>query len=207
MPTMTTFLWAGAVLVSALVAAVVARRLSHGASRLVAAAVALTTGIWAALLVQPETVPAFALLAAAWGAGTAVDLTEHRLPDLVTLAPVPLFFLLLIPAVALSGPARLWTAMGGAVLTAVILFVLAYINPSGFGLGDVKLGLTTGAALGWLGLGVALLGIAAAFILMAVISGILLATKRISRDSEIAFGPFMVLGVLVAPFAAGLLGW
>ena len=91
---MTTFLWAGAVLVSALGAAVVARRLSHGASRLVAAAVALTTGIWAALLVQPETVPAFALLAAAWGAGTAVDLTEHRLPDLVTLAPVPLFFLL-----------------------------------------------------------------------------------------------------------------
>ena len=102
---------------------------------------------------------------------------------------------------------RLGSALLGSLLTAAVLFVLAYINPSGFGLGDVKLGLTTGAALGWFGFGTALLGIAAAFILMALISGLLLATKRIKREAEIAFGPFMVLGVLVAPAAAGLLGW
>ncbi|WP_255443660.1 hypothetical protein [Tessaracoccus sp. MC1679] len=42
---------------------------------------------------------------------------------------------------------------------------------------------------------------------MAAISGLLLATRRIQREADIAFGPFMVLGVLVAPAAAGLLGW
>lgn len=56
-------------------------------------------------------------------------------------------------------------------------------------------------------MGTALLGVGAAFILMALISALLLVTKRIRRDSEIPFGPFMILGVLVAPFAASLLGW
>ncbi|CAL8972468.1 hypothetical protein TESS_TESS_02501 [Tessaracoccus sp. O5.2] len=150
----------------------------------------------------------FLVLAAFWGAATAVDLAEHRLPDPLTLIPYPLFFALQVPYAWLSdGWGRLGAAFLGSLLTSTILFVLAYINPSGFGLGDVKLGLTTGAALGWFGIGTALLGVGAAFILMALISAMLLVTKRIRRDSEIPFGPFMILGVLVAPFAASLLGW
>lgn len=150
----------------------------------------------------------FLALAASWGAATAVNLAEHRLPDPLTLIPYPLFFALQVPYAWLSDEwGRLGGALLGSLLTAGILFVLAYINPSGFGLGDVKLGLTTGAALGWFGVGTALLGVGAAFILMALISALLLVTKRIRRDSEIPFGPFMILGVLVAPFAASLLGW
>ena len=150
----------------------------------------------------------FFALAASWDAATAVDLAEHRLPDPLTLIPYPLFFALQVPYAWLSDEwGRLGAAFLGSLLTANILFVLAYINPSGFGLGAVKLGLTTGAALGWFGVGTALLGVGAAFILMALISALLLVTKRIRHDSEIPFGPFKILGVLVAPFTASLLGW
>ena len=190
-------------------AALLTRKLSSAGPLWVAAATAAAVGVWSVLLVQvPVHLPAFAVLAAAWGAATAVDLAEHRLPDALTLTPFPLFFLLQLPwAVIEDGWGRLGSALVGSAVTAALLFVLAYINPNGFGLGDVKLGLTTGAALGWFGLGTALLGLGAAFILMAVISGVLLATKRIKREAEIAFGPFLILGVLVAPAAADLLGW
>lgn len=169
---------------------------------------AALVAIWALFLTTRLESLGFLVLAAAWGAATAVDLAEHRLPDSLTLIPFPLFFILQTPwAIIESSWGRLGSALIGSLVTAAILFVLAYINPSGFGLGDVKLGLTTGVALGWFGVGTALLGVAAAFILMAVISGLLLATGRIKREAEIAFGPFMILGVLVAPLTASLLGW
>lgn len=198
-----------AVLVPLPVAVLLTRGLSSSGAWWVAAATAAAVGVWSVLLVQvPANLPAFAMLAAAWGAATAVDLTEHRLPDPLTLIPFPLFFLIQLPwAFIEGGSGQLGSALLGSVLTAALLFVLAYINPNGLGLGDVKLGLTTGAMLGWFGLGTALLGLGSAFIFMAVISGLLLATRRIRRDADMAFGPFMVLGVLVAPGAASLLGW
>jgi len=183
-----------------------------GRSRwLVAAATSalLVAWVWSSVGYRGTLEPlGFLALAASWGAATAVDLAEHRLPDPLTLIPYTLYFALQVPYAWLSDEwGRLGGAFLGSLLTAGILFVLAYINPTGFGLGDVKLGLTTGAALGWFGVGTALLGVGAAFILMALISALLLVTKRIRRDSEIPFGPFMILGVLVAPFAASLLGW
>lgn len=174
----------------------------------IASLCACAVAIWAALLVQPLAMLGYIAFAIAWGTATAVDLAEHDLPDVLTLAPIPLFYLLQLPWAITGGE---WGAYGSALLgmatTGIILFVLAFINPRGFGLGDVKLGLATGTALGWFGLTTALVGIAAAFILMALISGILLLTKRVGRDSEAPFGPFMVLGVLVAPWATTLLGW
>lgn len=195
--------------VSLPLAALLTPRFSGRGSWWVATFGAAAVSGWAFLLIdQVQSLPSFAMLAGVWGAAAAVDLAEQRLPDALTLIPFPLFFILQIPWTVIEGGwGRLGSALLGAAFTATILFVLAYINPSGFGLGDVKLGLTTGAALGWFGVGTALLGVAAAFILMAVISGLLLATGRIKREAEIAFGPFMILGVLVAPWTASLLGW
>ncbi|WP_353081082.1 A24 family peptidase [Tessaracoccus lapidicaptus] len=203
------------VAILAVVVAVVSPLLSGsfvGRSRWVVAIAATTllvVWVWWRIGYRDSLEPlGFLALAAFWGAATAVDVAEHRLPDPLTLIPYPLFFALQVPYAWLSDEwGRIGAAFLGSLLTSTVLFVLAYINPSGFGLGDVKLGLTTGAALGWFGVGTALLGVGAAFILMALISALLLVTKRIRRDSEIPFGPFMILGVLVAPFAASLLSW
>jgi len=197
--------------VVAVVSPLLSQSLSEHSRWVVAAAstALLALWVWWWIGYQDSLEPlGFLALAGIWGAATAVDVAEHRLPDPLTLIPYPLFFALQVPYAWLSDEwGRLGAAFLGSLLTATILFVLAYINPSGFGLGDVKLGLTTGAALGWFGVGTAILGVGAAFILMALISALLLVTKRIRRDSEIPFGPFMILGVLVAPFAASLLGW
>ncbi|MGA4508927.1 hypothetical protein ACQB6R_11080 [Propionibacteriaceae bacterium G1746] len=167
--------------------------------------------VWAVLWTDVWAWPAFAVLAWAWGAGTAQDLAQHRLWDRFTLLPFGVFVLLLVLPAAVHGDWGRWgmTIVAG-LITATVLFVIAFINPAGFGLGDVKLGLTTGAALGWIGVGwpgvlLALLGTVAAFVLMAVVGVVLLATRAAKRDTDVAFGPFMVLGVLVAPWLAGLL--
>ncbi|NHB84107.1 hypothetical protein G7085_04165 [Tessaracoccus sp. HDW20] len=91
-----------------------------------------------------------------------------------------------------------------ALLNAILLFVLAFINPRGFGLGDVKLGLSTGAALGWLaggwaGVVYALLGTAVGFVLFGLTSVALLVSGKAGRDTDIAFGPFMVAGCFWRP--------
>lgn len=162
---------------------------------------------WAVLGVGPS--PAlfgFALLAAVWGAAAVIDLQTHHLPDVLTLGSYPAFLLLMLPAAAVEGE---WAALGRAALlgigTAIVLFIIAFINPAGLGLGDVKLGLSTGAALGWLGVMEAVAGLLAAFVIMAVVGAVALATKRLGRKSDIAFGPFMIAGVLVAPWLAQLM--
>ena len=187
--------------------------------RWVHAVTTLATLLWAGLI-NPHPLwflPAYAVLAWAWGAAVAVDLVRHELPDRFTVAPVPLFLVALLPWVTVHDQFNRWVATAiASLLTAVVLFVLAFINPKGFGLGDVKLGFATGAALGWVGsaaagqtilgaVGLAMIGTAVAFALMAVVSLLLLALKKADRTTDIAFGPFMVAGVLIAPWASSLL--
>lgn len=174
-------------------------------------AVALAAGavlvVWALITVEPSlAMLGFSFLAAVWGAAAVIDLQTHHLPDLLTLGSYPAFLLLMLPSAIVDGA---WGTLGRAAVvglaTALVLFIIAFINPSGFGLGDVKLGLSTGAALGWLGVMEAVAGLLAAFMLMAVVGAVALAGKRLDRKSDLAFGPFMVAGVLVSPWFARVL--
>ena len=58
----------------------------------------------------------------------------------------------------------------------------------------MKLAGVLGGFLGWLGLSQWTLGFLAAWVSMAVISVLLLATKRITRQDSLPFGPWMILG-------------
>ena len=175
-------------------------------ARLAAIACGGVVILWAFLILdRPLALLGFSLLAAVWGAASVIDVQTHHLPDLLTLGSYPAFLVLMLPSAVVDGT---WGALGRAavvgVVNALVLFIVAYINPAGFGLGDVKLGLSTGAALGWLGVAEAVAGLLAAFILMGVVGAVALGVKRLGRKSDIAFGPFMVAGVLVAPWLAQL---
>src|SRR5699024_11115008 len=104
------------------------------------------------------------------------------------------------------GRLRDWGARGRALAAAGVLlagyFALAWINPSGLGLGDVKLSGPLGAFLGWLGWPAVVAGTLAAFVINAVIALVLLAAGRVGLKSGIAFGPAMVVGA-----AAGAAYW
>jgi len=139
--------------------------------------------------------PAFLLLAVASVLLTVIDLRHRLLPNRVLVPTLVLGAGLLLAAAAIEGawPSLLRAALGAAALFAVFL-VLAVVSPSGLGMGDVKLAAVLGLFLGWLGWSVVLLGAVAGFVVQAVLALVLLALGRVRRDSELPFGPAMLVG-------------
>lgn len=140
----------------------------------------------------------FAALAVGCALLIAIDLAVFRLPDAIVLPLYPVVFGGLTVTAAMFD---VWGSLGRAAAAAAALlafyFVLALINPSGLGLGDVKLSGVLGAFLGWLGWPAVLAGTLAAFAINAVIALVLLAAGRVGAKSGIAFGPAMVIGAVL----------
>lgn len=138
---------------------------------------------------------AFSVLVVACALLVPIDLAVYRLPDKLVL---PLYPVLLVGLAVTAGMFDEWGSFGRAVAAGAILlalyFILALINPSGMGLGDVKLSGVLGAFLGWFGWPALMAGTLAAFVINAVAAVALLAARRVGAKSGIAFGPAMVLG-------------
>lgn len=140
----------------------------------------------------------FSALAVACALLVTIDLAVFRLPDKIVLPMYPVVFGGLVVAAAVDDE---WGSLGRAAAAAAVLlafyFVLALINPSGLGLGDVKLSGLLGAFLGWLGWPAVMAGTLAAFVINAVVALVLLAARRVGVKSGIAFGPAMVVGAVL----------
>jgi prepilin signal peptidase PulO-like enzyme (type II secretory pathway) len=121
----------------------------------------------------------------------AIDLAEHRLPNRIVL---PATAVVLTAQIALSPDRALeWVlaALGGALLLLLPLIVLR----SGVGMGDVKLMLLLGAALG----AAVVTGFLVASLVAGAYAAVLLARGGAeARQTAFAFGPFLVFGALVA---------
>ena len=76
--------------------------------------------------------------------------------------------------------------------------MLALIRPGQMGGGDIKLAGLTGLVLGWLGWPALIGGAALAFVLSAIVGLALLAARRITLQSAMSFGPFLIGGALLA---------
>jgi leader peptidase (prepilin peptidase)/N-methyltransferase len=146
--------------------------------------------------------PAFLFLAGVGVLLAVIDTRHKTLPNRVTLPAIGIGAVLL--AVAALGTGE-WPPLGRAVLSAIVLFVvfflLVLISPRSIGMGDAKLAALLGLYLGWLGTSVLVLGIAAGFVVQAVLALVLLVTRRIGLRGELPFGPAMLLG------AAVVIGW
>jgi len=147
---------------------------------------------WSALL------PAFVALALAGAPLVVIDYELHRLPDRLVLAAGVVGGLLLVVAAAVQGqwsPLLRGVEAGAAVFA--VLFTLAFISPSGFGLGDVKLGAVIGLFLGWFGWRYVFYGVFAGFLLGSVVGIALVLARRGTRKTAIAFGPMLLAGPLL----------
>lgn len=130
----------------------------------------------------------------------AVDLAVFRLPDAIVWPTTGLVLaLLLVAAIVTAEWARFGTAVLAMVVVGVGYFILAFISPTSLGLGDVKLSLVLGLVLGWFGWQAVFFGILGGFIALAVVALALMAVRRASIKSDLAFGPWMIVGA-----AAGL---
>jgi leader peptidase (prepilin peptidase) / N-methyltransferase len=130
---------------------------------------------------------------------TATDLTHRIIPNRIV---VPAAAVILVAQTALE-PSPQWTLAALGASGFLFLAVLAY--PAGMGMGDVKLALVMGAALGKTVPVALMLGMLAAL----VPSVILLARHgSAARKMGIPFGPFLALGSVVALFfGEQLLDW
>jgi leader peptidase (prepilin peptidase)/N-methyltransferase len=123
---------------------------------------------------------------------SAVDLAHRIGPDRIVLPAT----VLVLVAQTMRDPSFQWllAALGASLF--LFLAVLAY--PAGMGMGDVKLALLMGAALGKLVAVALMLGMIA-----ALVPGLYLLARhgQAARKMAIPFAPFLALGSIVALFA------
>jgi leader peptidase (prepilin peptidase) / N-methyltransferase len=122
---------------------------------------------------------------------TATDLTHRIIPNRIVL---PAAVVILIAQTALE-PSPQWTL--GALGASGFLFLAVLAYPAGMGMGDVKLALVMGAALGKTVPVALMLGM-----LTALVPAVILLARHGSaaRKMGIPFGPFLALGSVVALF-------
>ena len=151
---------------------------------------------------QPEVI-AFGFLGVLGVALAAIDVAVHRLPDRLTLPAIPVTIALLaVAAVIGHDPGRLLRAVLGGLAMMAVFLVLALARPGQLGGGDIKLAAPLGVALGWLGWPAVLFGAALGFLLGGLAGLVLLALRRVTLRSQLAFGPFMLCGALLGTLAA-----
>lgn len=155
-----------------------------------------------------------ALLIFVWGLVVAavIDLEHRIIPNRLTL-PLPL--VLLAPLVVDAATRGEWTDLRRGVVAGLAvpagMFAVSELyrslrGRSGIGMGDVKLAVSIGLVVGYLG-GWHLLIFGYGSVIAAVlVAGGLLAAGRARLASRIPFGPYLALGALTAVLAGDQLG-
>ena len=123
---------------------------------------------------------------------SAVDIAHRIVPDRIVLPAT----LVVLVAQTARDPSPEWFLAALGAATFLFVAVLAY--PAGMGMGDVKLALLMGAALGKLVAVALMLGMIA-----ALVPGLYLLARhgQAARKMAIPFAPFLALGSIIALFA------
>ena len=129
---------------------------------------------------------------------SSIDLKSHRLPNrLVGWFTATQILIMGITSWITSDLARLTTALGIAVATMFVYLLLYLVSRGSLGMGDVKFAFPLGLCVGWYSADHWLVAIFVSFLLAGLVAVIGLATKRMTRKSRLAFGPYMFLGTLI----------
>ena len=131
-----------------------------------------------------------------------IDLDHRRLPFPITAAAAVGTLVALGVDVALHGVGVLAVAfLSLGLWLAVYGGIWLGTAGRGMGLGDVALAPVLGLALGWLGWGPSVVGLAAGFLVGAVVGVGLIATGVTSRRARVPHGPFLLSGAAIGMFA------
>jgi leader peptidase (prepilin peptidase) / N-methyltransferase len=154
---------------------------------------AITAALFAALTVRigfhPRLAPAL-LLTALVVPASAIDLKHRIIPNAINLPGA-----LLVYAVAVAAQPDRWAELLIGGLAAFLFLGIAWVvSPRGMGLGDVKMVLMIGLALGKF-VSIALLAAFSLSLVPAV--GLLLVKGLRARKIGFPFGPFLAFGAVV----------
>ena len=127
-----------------------------------------------------------------------IDSKSHRLPNHLVGWFVAVEILIMgITGWMASDFARLLTALGVAAATMISYVLLYLLSRGSLGMGDVKFAFPLGLCVGWYSANQWLLAIFVSFLIAGLVSVIGLVTKRMTRKSRLAFGPYMFLGTFL----------
>jgi len=128
-----------------------------------------------------------------------IDVAVYRLPDILTItAAIGSIALLTGAALTAGHPARLGRVLLGAAVLSGCFLALLLVAPNSMGLGDAKLGVSTGAVLAWVSWQTLLTGALGAFLLAGLYSGALIAMRRATAATPVPMGMFIVAGAVAA---------
>lgn len=130
----------------------------------------------------------------------AIDMDVHRLPDMITYKLLPASLVIVaVSAAAVGDWGRLLRGVLAALaLGAIYLVILLAAPGGGFGMGDLKLSPSMGLLLGFFSWNALLVATVVGFVVSGVVSVLWLLLRRVGLKSEIAFGPYMILGYSLA---------
>ncbi len=122
---------------------------------------------------------------------TIIDFRHHIIPDELQIA----LFVGVVLYLLCTG--NLQVVLVGYALIVALPILLLYLltRGKGMGFGDVKMQMTLGL---WLGLIPGFLGLYIGFLSGALYGVVLILLRKAGRKSQIAFGPFLLLGAWVA---------
>jgi leader peptidase (prepilin peptidase)/N-methyltransferase len=127
-----------------------------------------------------------------------VDFKSHRLPNqLVGWFSAAQILIMAVISWMASDFAHLLTALGVAAATMISYVLLYLLSRGSLGMGDVKFAFPLGLCVGWYSADYWLVAIFVSFLIAGVVAVIGLATKRMTRKSRLAFGPYMFLGTFL----------
>lgn len=154
-------------------------------------------------------VPGYLLFVATVVLLTITDLDTRLIPNRILLrgglAAVPL---LVIGGLLDSQPGAVVRSLAGGAAYFAVMLALALVARGALGFGDVKFAALLGVFTSYLGWGYLVVAGVGAFVLAGATALVLVVLRRVSRSDQIAFGPFMAVGALVAVYVGdAIISW
>lgn len=138
-------------------------------------------------------VPAYLYLAGLTLVLAVIDIRTKTLPNALTISGYPIMLALLAVPAALNDR---WDDFGRALLGSIVTLVtfigMALITAQGMGMGDAKLAGVLALPLAFASWTHVIVAMAGAFVLSAIVSLVLLAFRRVDRNSLLPFGPYLI---------------
>ena len=127
-----------------------------------------------------------------------IDITTHRLTRSVTMRAASIGGTLLsIAAIDNNQLGKIGVMSLSFVVTLLTFMTLSLASKRGIGAGDVRLAAVLAMFLGYLGAQYVVQGLALGFILGGVVALLLLISRKATRNTRIAFGPYICIGAMV----------
>ena len=144
------------------------------------------------------TVLTFGVLVGAGMWLSLIDIDTHLLPRRIVYRTIAVAMPLLVLSAFFDNTGSVIGMFIGGLGMWCMLRVLEVLSRGDLGGGDVGLGGLLGLYLGWVSYEAVLVGLIAAFFVGGLFAVALLVTRKANRNTHFAFGPFLIVGTLVA---------